>query len=244
MVPTEGLFVIVGTNDFLSSALIEHSKITPQTIHENQLSQITEGPFVPSAIFISLELPRQQYLLGQFQAIKTKHPTAPLIACSYKSDYDSDVSDAFSAGVDDFIRLPCAPSEVIARLQVRASELAQKYANDSSTFGDLTVDRPHRVITNKSGTQRFLTPTELNLLNCLLDAGGTVVAREYMKRKCWGQLFVSDNALNRKLHELRRAIAELSSTVEIKTQYGKGFALVVHDQKSEKKPLSNIYSAA
>jgi DNA-binding winged helix-turn-helix (wHTH) protein len=50
-----------------------------------------------------------------------------------------------------------------------------------------------------------------------------------MKRKCWGQIYVSDNALNRKLHEVRRALKEISNVVSIRTLYGTGFVLEVKE---------------
>ena len=56
-----------------------------------------------------------------------------------------------------------------------------------------------------------------------------------MKRKCWGQIYVSDNALNRKLHEVRRALKEISQIVTIRTIYGTGFVLEVKEKAAAKK---------
>jgi hypothetical protein len=64
-----------------------------------------------------------------------------------------------------------------------------------------------------------------------------------MKRRCWGQIFVSDNALNRKLHEVRRTIRDLSSQVNIRTLYGTGFMIEVSPAKSSQAPESFKQSA-
>ena len=149
---------------------------------------------------------------------------------------DDAVSNALSKGADDFIFKPVNPKEVVARMQTRMADLARRQADEVHTIGDLVVDRAHRSILNSNKQQRFLSPTEMGLLNCLLSAQGTVVPREVMKRRCWGQIFVSDNALNRKLHEVRRILKDLSTQVNIRTLYGTGFMIEVAPLSGETSP--------
>jgi len=186
----------------------------------------------PLAMFVDLHLGLSENGLDILPKLKEKWPFSPIIVIT--GDHDDDaVGKALSGGADDFIYKPINPGEVLARMQTRVAELAKREAQEIVTLGDLVIDMVHRVITNQSKQQRFLSPTEMNLLGCLLAAQGTVVKREAMKRRCWGQIFVSDNALNRKLHEVRRNLKELSTQVNIRTLYGTGFILEVKNQKNQ-----------
>ena len=188
----------------------------------------------PIALFVDIHLGLQETGLDILPSLKIKWPFAPIVVITSDRDENA-VGDALAAGADDFIYKPINAKELVARLQARLGELAKREAREVIKIADVTVDTAHRVIANSSGHHRYLSPTEMNLLTCLLDAHGTVVRRDAMKRKCWGQIYVSDNALNRKLHEVRRALKEISQVVAIRTIYGTGFVLEVKDKATEKK---------
>jgi DNA-binding response OmpR family regulator len=180
----------------------------------------------PVALFVDVHLSSRENRLDIIPKLKERWPFSPVIVITDDRQDDA-VSNALSKGADDFIFKPVNPKEVVARMQTRMADLAKRQAKELHNIGDLVVDRAHRSILNSNKQQRFLSPTEMDLLNCLLAAQGTVVPREVMKRRCWGQIFVSDNALNRKLHEVRRILKDLSNQVNIRTLYGSGFMIEV-----------------
>lgn len=181
----------------------------------------------PMAMFIDVHIGMDVNGLEVIPRLKNRMPFCPIIVVT--GDHSSNlVGDALAAGADDFIYKPLNSKEIVARLQVRMSELAVRRAIETIELGDLSIDFVHRVIINENKQQRFLSPTEMSLLHCLVHAQGTVVRREVMKRKCWGQLHVSDNALNRKLHEVRKALLEISKHVSVQTVYGTGFSLRIN----------------
>ncbi len=184
----------------------------------------------PIAVFVDIHLGIDDNGLDILPKLRQNWPFCPIIVITEDKDDDC-IGQALASGADDFIRKPITPKEVVARLQARLDELAKREAKELLQISDITIDTSHRMISNDNGKQRYLSPTEMNLLTCLLNAHGTVVKRDVIKRKCWGQIYVSDNALNRKLHEVRRILKELSSSVVIRTIYGTGFILDVKDAK-------------
>ena len=188
----------------------------------------------PFAMFVDIHLGMKDNGLDLLPGLKLKWPFCPIIVITGDRD-ENLVGDALAAGADDFIYKPINSKELVARLQARLGELAKREAREVLKIGDVTVDTAHRVIANQENDHRYLSPTEMSLLTCLLNAHGTVVRRDIMKRKCWGQIYVSDNALNRKLHEVRRALKEISQNVTIRTIYGTGFSLEVKEKVSEKR---------
>lgn len=193
------------------------------------------GTLKPLAVFLEVDFeqksPGYKNGLSLVPTIKKHWPFTPIIV-NTSDTYDDAVGESFAAGADDFISKPLNAKEVIARLQARLGDLAKIQDKDMIKVGDLIVDKAHRVISNPKNKQRYLSPTELRLLTCLLDARGTVVKRESIKRQCWGQIYVSDNALNRKLHELRRILKEMSDEISVKTMYGTGFLLEIRQAQT------------
>lgn len=188
----------------------------------------------PFAMFVDIHLGIQENGLDILPTLKIKWPFCPIIVITGDTNENS-VGNALAAGADDFIYKPINTKELVARLQARLSELAKREAREVIKIGDLTIDTSHRMVASAEGENRYLSPTEMGLLSCLLDAQGTVVRRETMKRKCWGQVYVSDNALNRKLHEVRRVLKEISPCVNIRTIYGTGFVLEVKQMMAKNR---------
>jgi DNA-binding winged helix-turn-helix (wHTH) protein len=83
-----------------------------------------------------------------------------------------------------------------------------------------------RTVTNGRETA-YLTPIEVKIVRTLADNLGRVVERNAMKQLCWGDAEITDNALNRKIYEVRRTLRRLSESVNIRTIYGLGFELRV-----------------
>lgn len=233
MAEEKGDYIVTIDDDPMMQKLLENATgkrsllFTNLTDFEKQMSTLN-----PVALFVDVHLGTHENGLDILPKLKNKWPFAPIIVITGDRQKDS-VGDALAAGADDFIYKPINAKEVVARLQARLGELAKREAREVIELGDIVIDKAHRVISNENNAQRYLSPTELNLLTCLLDAKGTVVRRDIMKRKCWGQIYVSDNALNRKLHEVRRALKEISNRVSIRTLYGTGFVLEVKEESNQ-----------
>ncbi len=217
--------IIVLDDDPMINRIIAQatSKKTVSFTTVDEMKEKSEG-LTPLAIFVDIHLGVKENGLDTLPKLKLRWPFCPIIVITTDRDENS-VSKALAAGADDFIYKPLNIKELLARLQVRMAELSKKEAVELVRIGDVTIDLVHRSIASEKKGIRYLSSTEMNLLSCLVHARGTLVRREVLKRKCWGQIFVSDNALNRKLHEVRRALKEVSDQVQIRTLYGTGVTL-------------------
>lgn len=178
----------------------------------------------PVAVFIDVKLGidavSDQRLIQWF---KDTWPLAPVIVTAKDEDAEF-LTEAVAVGADDFVAKPIRAHETAQRLKVRSQALVQRASRETITVGDMTIDTMQRSVSTQRG-QRFLSPTEVRLISELAKAGGTVVSREILKARCWPQEGVSDNALNRKLYEIRRRLKPLSDRVNIRTIYGVGFVM-------------------
>lgn len=155
--------------------------------------------------------------------VHTKWPDAPIVAIV--SDYTRSTSMApLDFGIKDFVTKPLNLDELTIRLQLRIAQEREAAARSSVLFGDITVRSEARKLEGPTKS-RLASPIEIGLIKILALANGEVVDKDALKINCWGQIKVTDNALHRKLHTVRRILKDVSPNVSIETKYGTGFYL-------------------
>jgi DNA-binding response OmpR family regulator len=180
----------------------------------------------PLAVFVDVGMSVASAENGQLiPKLKDHWPLSPIILTAQSENSDM-LLEAMALGADDFVAKPIEPREITRRFEVRLAALARRAARETIKVGDLAIDTLQRSVSSTRGV-KFLSPTEIKLISELAKAGGDVVPRELLKSRCWPQMEVSDNALNRKLYEVRRRLMPLSEKINIRTIYGVGFVLEV-----------------
>jgi DNA-binding response OmpR family regulator len=154
-------------------------------------------------------------------------PFAPIIVVTGDMKDDM-IGHALAAGADDFVRKPLNAVELRARLKARVAQMGERAARDQITVSDLVYDRSFNTMAGKNKV-RYLSATESRLWECLLEARGMVIPRGEVKRKVWGSIKVSDNALDKKLFDLRAHVKEVSQNVHLKSVYGSGICVEWED---------------
>ncbi|MBI4404403.1 MAG: response regulator transcription factor [Deltaproteobacteria bacterium] len=222
-------YTITLDDDPMVVKIIEKTTGLP-TIHYSSAKKLAAEAkqYSPIAAFVDIYLGIADCGLDIVPALRAVWPYAPILIVTIDPTEEA-VSAALAAGADDFLRKPLRPKELMARLQARLKDLAQKEAKSALNFADITLDTIHRTVRGRNGL-KYLTSTESNLLLCLARAKGTIVPRSALKRHCWGDISVSDNALDRKMHEIRKALKDISETVTIRTAYGEGFVMELTDR--------------
>jgi DNA-binding response OmpR family regulator len=198
-------YIIVLDDDPMVARIIQKS-LGLKTLQYSTVESLTAeaGKFHPVAAFVDIHLETETGL-SAVPVLKAKWPFCPIIVITGDSTDDA-ITEALACGADDFVRKPIRPKELAARLQTRLIDQAQKEAKNVLRVGDLSA-------------------TEINLFLSLLQARGTIVPRSTLKLRCWGQIAVSDNALDRKVYEVRRALREIGSQLNVGTAYGVGFSV-------------------
>jgi DNA-binding response OmpR family regulator len=186
----------------------------------------------PLAFFVDIHLSEQTSGLDVIPRLRERWPFVPIIVVT-SDQADELVGEALASGADDFVRKPLRPKELVARFQARASEQARYQARALRPVGDVTLDLLHNTLTGARGERRSLSQTDMALLCYLADASGTVVPRRDLKLRCWGNVKVSDKAVDRKIHLVRDALADVTTSVQVTAIYGSGFRLDVREPVRE-----------
>jgi DNA-binding response OmpR family regulator len=112
----------------------------------------------------------------------------PIIMLSAKGSTEDRVRGLLD-GADDYLPKPCEPAELLARVKALARRSqAQPSATDSRLMaaGGLQLDPLRHTVTLTNGKTADLTPTESQLLHCLMRNAGKILTREILIAHAWG----------------------------------------------------------
>ncbi len=161
----------------------------------------------------------------------------PVIAIGDRVDRSALIEGLY-VGADDFISIPYAPAELIARIRALLRRIARapswwRRPNTLRTVGQMIVDYEARSVIVR-GQDIPLTPTEFRLLTCLLSHPEDTVPYQALVHEVWG---VADPGRQR---HLRLYISYLRQKLEddpahpeyILTDRRRGYRLSTRDNTS------------
>ncbi len=136
----------------------------------------------------------------------------------------------FESGADDYLVKPFALQEVQARLLVllrRGKSVGPrvlKVADLEYNLDTLEVAR--------GGKQITLNPTALKILQALMEAAPSVVTRQDLETKVWGEELPDSDSLRVHIHGLRTAIDKPFPIPLVQTRHGIGYRLAAVEATS------------
>lgn len=183
----------------------------------------------PDVITLDLGLPG---LDGVEVCRRLRYSTDAYILMITARDAELDRLLGLEVGADDYIVKPFSPREVLARINAMfrrprggPSELVGSDNASRLSHGQLEIDElAYR--TTYDGSDLLLTPTEFQLLACLLREPERVQTREALLAEVWGQEWAGDTHLV-EVHvgNLRRKLEKASGRKIIGTVRGVGYRM-------------------
>ncbi len=133
----------------------------------------------------------------------------------------------FDSGADDYMTKPFALQELEARITVLArrgkgqQNRVLQVADLSYNLDTLTVARGGKAIQ--------LNPIGLKLLHILMESSPSVVTRQDLEHRVWGEELPDSDSLRVHIHGLRAAIDKPFGKPLIQTRHGIGYRMVDPD---------------
>ena len=189
--------------------------------------------FDPVAVFVDVHLDEVSGL-DSIPEMRKIWPFAPIIVVTSDAK-DQLTGEALAMGANDFIRKPINHAELTGRLHARILEMSSRKRNDVIEIGDISFSPGQSSIT-KEGQVSYLPKLETQLLTILIEQRELIVSRDELKQRLWGRIAVSENTLDRKISDIRKAFADIKSVCVIHSIYRKGICLkfVQTQEKPEK----------
>lgn len=145
----------------------------------------------------------------------------PIIFLSAK-DTENDVLTGFSLGADDYIAKPFSINELTARVRAVLNRSHKERVKSQAMlkFGDIELDTTRkRLITGDKIID--LTRKEYEILKLLLENHATVLSREEILEKVWGNdVIVTDRTVDVNITRLRTKLGSFGQCLKNKTGYG------------------------
>lgn len=173
-------------------------------------------------VVLDINLPRLDGL-SVCQHWREQGNDTPVIMLTARDQLDDKLS-GFESGADDYLVKPFAMAELIAR--IRALAMRRSGQVKQLQAGDLKLDIKTRRARWQSQELK-LSPIGLILLEQLLRSYPEPVARDTLICAIWGEDSPDSNSLKVHMHNLRKALAQCSETVQVQSQSGVGFRLLV-----------------
>lgn len=130
----------------------------------------------------------------------------------------------FETGADDYMVKPFALQELEARLQVLVRRSKPQQARVLHV-ADLKFNLDTLVI-NRQDKAIQLNPIALKILQCLMEASPSVVTRQELEMRVWGEELPDSDSLRVHIHTLRSAIDKPFDVPLLQTRHGIGYRLV------------------
>jgi DNA-binding response OmpR family regulator len=148
----------------------------------------------------------------------------PVLMLTARDD-ETDLLVGLGVGADDYVTKPFSMRELVARIRAvlrRVGRPAMDAAHGGAVrVGELEVDERARRV-RRDGTEVHLTPTEFDLLACLLRNRGAVLTRAVLLEQVWDWADASGTrVVDSHVKALRRKLGQEL----IRTVHGVGYSL-------------------
>lgn len=150
----------------------------------------------------------------------------PVLMLTARDSLDSKLA-GFDSGADDYLVKPFALQEVEARLQVLARRVTS-HSQRTLSIADLEYNLDTLEVW-RGGEAIQLNPTALKILQALMEASPSVVTRNELETKVWGEELPDSDSLRVHIHGLRAAIDKPFPVSLIQTRHGIGYRIVNPD---------------
>ena len=157
--------------------------------------------------------------------LRTKPETrsVPIIMLTARGE-EIDRVRGLASGADDYVVKPFSVPELVARVKSVLRRANPSAVADVLAAGDISINRSTRRV-SRGARDIDLSPTELRLLEHLMQNPGRVYSRSQLLDAVWGrESYIDERTVDVHVGRLRRAISRARERDPIRTVRGMGYS--------------------
>ncbi|WP_298481969.1 response regulator transcription factor [uncultured Ruminococcus sp.] len=157
------------------------------------------------------------------QILRKEKNSTPIMLLTAKSEVEDKIQ-GLDCGADDYLTKPFSTGELLARIRAltrRKGEVEVDYLH----FDELRLSRQTYALTQGENSMK-LSLKEYQIMEILMSNPGQIMPKERFIEKIWGyESDVEYNNIEVYISFLRKKLAAIQSTVQIRTARGIGYFL-------------------
>ena len=170
----------------------------------------------------------------------------PLLVLSHQGS-EAEIVTALELGADDYVRLPCDMTEMMARVWAllrRVGAIARQEEERPLHSGDLLVN-PTTYEVFLGDRRVVLTSTEFRVLHLLVKNRGIVVSHQTLGRTLWGENVDNSGLVKKYVQRVRRKLGDsVQEPRWIVSIHGTGYRFVSPTSDSQRETAGPVLVAA
>lgn len=209
----------------LSDALVEmlkHNNYSVDAVYdgEDAIAYLMTGDY--DIAILDIMMPKKDGI-SVVKELRDAGFSTPVIMLTAKSQIEDRV-EGLDSGADDYLTKPFAMAELLARVRA-LSRRQPELQGTNLEFQDLILKRNEYILEGPKGEMR-LAKKEFQIMEMLMTNSGKVISTERFMEKIWGYDSEAEiNVVWVNISGLRKKIAEIGASVQIKAARGVGYSL-------------------
>jgi DNA-binding response OmpR family regulator len=207
-------------------AILKHSNYTVDAVHNgtDALDYALTGDY--DGIILDIMMPG---LNGTdvLKKLRDKGISTPVLFLTAKTEVDDRIK-GLDLGADDYISKPFDMGELLARVRAMLRRKAD-FAPSNLSCGNLTLDRSSYEMFTEGHEKIRLSGREFQMMEMLMTSPGRIISIDNFMDHIWADGEADVNVVWVYVSNLRKKLASLDATCEIKASRGIGYSINATD---------------
>jgi DNA-binding response OmpR family regulator len=205
-------------------AILKHSNYTVDAVYNGRdaLDYALAGDY--DGIILDIMMPGMDGT-EVLTRIREKGISTPVLFLTAKTEVDDRIR-GLDLGADDYIPKPFDMGELLARVRAMLRR-KEDFSPANLSCGNLTLDRSGYEIYTKGHEHIHLSGREFQMMEMLMTSPGRIISVDTFMDHIWADAEADVNVVWVYISNLRKKLASLDATCEIRASRGVGYSISV-----------------
>ncbi|WP_022769339.1 MULTISPECIES: response regulator transcription factor [unclassified Butyrivibrio] len=203
-------------------AILKHSNYTVDAVYNgtDALDYALAGDY--DGIILDIMMPGMDGM-EVLKKIREKGLSTPVLFLTAKTEVDDRIK-GLDLGADDYLPKPFDMGELLARVRAMLRR-KEDFAPANLTCGNLTLDRAGYDLCTEGHDKIHLSGREFQMMEMLMTSPGRIISVDNFMDRIWSDGEADVNVVWVYISNLRKKLASLEATCEIKASRGVGYSI-------------------
>lgn len=203
-------------------AILKHSNYTVDAVYNgtDALDYALSGEY--DGIILDIMMPGLDGM-EVLKKLREKGISTPVLFLTAKTEVDDRIR-GLDLGADDYLPKPFDMGELLARVRAMLRRKTD-FAPTNLTCGNLTLDRSGYELITPDHEKIHLASREFQMMEMLMASPGRIISVDTFMDRIWADGDADINVVWVYISNLRKKLAALEATCEIKASRGVGYSI-------------------